>query len=206
MAQPKTIAIEVPELNIQRLTLRIVGTQPLVMHAWSTKAKQQIKDAQSRKPRQGGKKSQARDPQAEFEAAMYMTEEEHPRPGIPARLFKAAAINAANDVGAYKTVMKRAFWVEGGIIPIEGDEPKMREDMVRLETGVADIRYRPEWTHWWVTITIRYNAAIITPAHLINLMRTAGFGCGIGEGRMSSPKGTGQEWGGFDVESADDDG
>jgi hypothetical protein len=196
--------IEVPELDIRTITMRIVGTAPLVTHAWSEKAKRMMQEAQSGTPKQGGKKNrEARDPQADYLGAMYLTDDG--RPGIPARLFKAAAVAAANDVGAFKTTMRRVFYVEGTILLIEGDEPTMSEEFIRLESGVADIRYRPMWHKWAVTITVRYNASVITSAHLLNLFRTAGFACGVGEGRPNSPKGIGMGWGTFEVESMEGD-
>lgn len=196
--------IEVPELAIHTLTMRIVGTAPLVLHAWSEKAKRMIQEAQSGKPKQGSKKNrEARDPEADFKGGMYLTQDG--RPGIPARLFKASAVAAANDVGAFKTTMRRVFFVEGTILPLEADEPVMREDFVRLESGVADIRYRPCWEKWAVTISVKYNSSVISAAHLINLFRTAGFACGVGEGRPNSPKGIGMNWGTYAVENVEGD-
>ena len=196
------MTIEVPALDIRTIRVRVVGTAPLVMHAWSEKAKRLMQEAQSGKPTQGSKKHrEPRDPKADYEGAMYLTDDG--RPGIPARLFKAAMVNTANDVGQAKTVMRRAFFIEGNILLIEGDEPTMREDFVRLESGVADLRYRPQWEKWAVTLTIRYNASVISAAHVVNLLRTAGFAAGVGEGRMASPKGIGMGWGSFDVESVE---
>jgi hypothetical protein len=193
--------VEVPELKIHYITMRIVGNSPLCLHAWSEKSKRMIQESQAQKPTQGKKNREPRDPEADFRGAMYLCDDG--RPGIPARLFKAAGVAAANDVGQAKTVTKRAFFVMGNILPIDGPEPRMDESFVRLESGVADIRYRPIWDEWTVTITIRYNAGIMTAAHIVNLMRTAGFGCGVGEGRPNSPKGVGMDWGTFDVESAE---
>jgi hypothetical protein len=195
--------IEVPELNVRRLKVRVVGTSPLVLHAWSAKSKRQMEETQAGKPRQGRKNREPRDPQGDYEGAMYLCPDG--RPGVPARLFKAAMVTASNDVGLFKTVMKRAFFVEGDVLLLEGDEPKMNESFVRLESGVADLRYRPQWTHWSVELTIQYNASIISAAHLVNLLRTAGFGCGIGEGRASSPRGTGMGWGAFEVVGVEGD-
>jgi len=64
---------------------------------------------------------------------------------------------------------------------------RMREDMVRLETGVADIRYRAGFPEWTANLTITYNASIISREQLLNLIEAAGYG-GVGEWRPSAPK------------------
>jgi hypothetical protein len=40
--------------------------------------------------------------------------------------------------------------------------PTMREDMVRVGMGTADIRYRGEYRTWRVKLQIRYNANMIS--------------------------------------------
>jgi hypothetical protein len=59
----------------------------------------------------------------------------------------------------------------------------MREDMVRVGMGTADIRYRPEFTEWSVKLPIKYNADAISLDQLVNLFTLAGFGVGVGEWR-----------------------
>ena len=68
------------------------------------------------------------------------------------------------------------------LVRIEG-EPRMREDMVRIAMGTADIRYRGEFTEWRVEVPISYNADVISPAQIANLFNIAGFGVGVGEWR-----------------------
>ena len=192
--------LTIPELDLRRLTLRVVGTSPYVSHAWSEKARKMMRDAQSGAPTQGKKKREGRKPEEEYLASIHLTLDG--RPGIPARSFKACAVDAANDVGLQKTKMKSAFHVEGDILPlINFIGPQMREDSVRLESGVASLAYRAMFPEWQVDLNIIYNAGVITAAHLINLFRTAGFGIGVGEGRPKSPKGCGMGWGMFTIDT-----
>ena len=67
----------------------------------------------------------------------------------------------------------------------------MREDIVRLPNGSADLRFRGEMFPWSADLSIRYNAGIITPEQVINLVNLAGFHVGVGEWRPGSPKKTG---------------
>ena len=51
MATKKTEVIEIKPIEIAKLNIRIVGDTPLIMHAWSEKAKREMLEAQ-----QGAKK------------------------------------------------------------------------------------------------------------------------------------------------------
>ena len=84
------------------------------------------------------------------------------------------------------TFAKGAFHVLGDLLEIKGSKPKMREDIVRLNSGpkpVADIRYRAEFEKWSVEIPVRFNQSAITPEIITNLFNIAGFSVGIGEWR-----------------------
>ena len=169
--------IELPELKKQSVQIRLVGDSPLIVHRFGEKARKMMLDKQMGKAKSG---KEAKNPQADYEESMYRTEDDVP--GFPAIAFKAAAVNAANDAGIQKTLARRAFHVAGEIIPIDG-EPAMREDVVRIAMGTADIRHRAEFKHWAVTLNITYNAGIISLEQLINLFQIAGFGVGVGEWR-----------------------
>ena len=56
--------------------------------------------------------------------------------------------------------------------------------MVRLATGVADIRFRGEYyAGWEAEFTIQYFKNAISAEQLAQLLSIAGFSCGIGECR-----------------------
>ena len=63
--------------------------------------------------------------------------------------------------------------------------PEMREDMVRIGMGTADIRYRGEFKNWSTILTIRYNERAMSLEQIINLFNIGGFSCGVGEWRPS---------------------
>jgi hypothetical protein len=68
------------------------------------------------------------------------------------------------------------------MVEING-EPTMREDMVRVGMGTADIRYRGEFKQWSAILPITYNSRAISPEQILNLIMIAGFAIGIGEWR-----------------------
>lgn len=165
-------------IKIKDLTLRLVGDSPLIVHAWSDKAKKEMRDKQMKKAK--GPRP-AKDPEAEYEGAFYRLPDG--RPAFPTIAFKAAAVAAAIRFteGLKGTEVRGAFHIDGELVPIEG-EPVMREDMVRVQT-TTDIRYRPEFKTWSVNLLIRYNADKISPDQIANLFNAAGFGVGVGEWR-----------------------
>lgn len=176
----ESLGIVLPRLDTPVIEITLVGTSPLITHAWSEKAKRMMRDKQQGKASAG---KENKDPQKEMEGAMYRTPDG--KPGIPAISFKNAAVTACTSLGKStisKVMARQAFHVLGDILPIEG-EYAMREDMVRVGMGTADIRYRPCWQEWKVKIQVRYNARVISAEQLVNLFNIAGFAVGVCEWR-----------------------
>ena len=194
MAKTKTVElITIPALKIQKITLNIVGDTGLISHAWAEKAIKQIQDKQAGAPKQGKEK---RDPQSDYCASLYwlnkkgepispldMDPNEHGMFGFRTIAFKAAAIQAANDVGVRMTEARRWFRVLGEFVPLEFEKIIPRTDSVKIGMGTTDLRYRAEFMNWKCKLLIEYNASIVNAAQLTNLFNTAGFGVGIGEWR-----------------------
>lgn len=172
-----TNAIQLPPIDIQRVAFELVGDSPLIVHAWSEKAKRQMLDKQMKKASKG---KEAKDPVADIEACFYRLP--NGDYGFPTIGVKASMVSAARFLDLKMTVLRGAFHIDGELLPIIG-EPRGREDMVRVGMGVADIRYRPEFPDWRIPATIKFNASVISAEQLANLLNVAGFGVGIGEWR-----------------------
>jgi len=177
MASAKTTAIELPPLKIETVQFLLVGDSPLIVHAWSEKAKKQMLDKQMGR---ATKKKEHKSPEADYEACFYRLPDG--RYGFPSIGVKAAMVSAARFVDAKMTVLRGAVHIDGELVEIIGD-PQPREDMVRVGLGTADIRYRPEFVAWRMPVKIKFNAAVITPEQIANLLNNAGFGVGLGEWR-----------------------
>lgn len=169
--------IELPPLRIERVQLMLVGDSPLIVHAWSEKAKRQMLDKQMKKAAQA---KAAKDPEADYEACFYRTSDGGY--GFPAIGVKAAMVGAARFTDAKMTMMRGAFHIDAEMLPVLG-EPRPREDMVRVGMGTADIRYRPEFLEWRVPVEIKFNADVISAEQIANMLNVAGFAIGIGEWR-----------------------
>ena len=225
MATKKTEAVvTINPIQIKKTIVRIVGDTPLIVHSWSDKAKQMILDAQTGKAK--GKKKPKRVPAADFvEGAYWLTpkpvygenaEDEEviaafeqaieagARFGFPATAIKQAANAAAYRLGWVKNQagLRGAWFIEAdenGLVEIHSDAPVIREDMVKIGMGTADLRYRPQFNNWYCDLVISYNAnGEFDLDSIINAINAGGYCCGVGEWR---PERDG-DYGRFHVESA----
>ena len=170
--------LEIPPLTTKTVVVRIVGDSELITHNWSEKAKKEMRDKQMGRART---KKEPKVPEAEYEGAFYRMPDG--TPALRTIAFKAAAVDAATQVaGLTKVFLRGSFHVVGELVPINGD-PYMREDMVRVGMGTADIRYRPGFPQWSVDLPIRFNPNSVTLEQLVHLLNQAGFSCGVGEWR-----------------------
>jgi hypothetical protein len=70
------------------------------------------------------------------------------------------------------------------LVEIHSDTPLMREDMVRVGMGSADIRYRGEFQNWSCNLKIKYNTnGAYRLDQILNMINAGGTVCGIGEWR-----------------------
>lgn len=191
----ETTQIQLPPLNLEVIEVTLIGDTPLICHACSEKAKKEMLGKQMKEAKPG---REAKDPEEEFRQSLYMIE--GGGFGFPSVAFKAAAVTACTSVaGITKVAARQAFHVVGeqstvrgafngalmrlDLVRILGSEPEMREDMVRVGMGTADIRYRAQFWPWHTTVRVRFNRNVLSAAQIINLFNTAGFGVGIGEWR-----------------------
>ena len=173
------VVITLPALNIKTAIIELVGDSPLICHAWSQKAKTEMLDKQMKKAKQA---KAAKDPVKDYEDSLYHLPDGSGY-GFPAVALKSSAVDACSHVANMTKVEARgAFHINGEMVPIFG-EPNMREDMVKIGMGTADLRYRGEFKTWSTRFTLRYNANVIELEQILNLFNTAGFAIGVGEWR-----------------------
>jgi hypothetical protein len=206
----KTEVVEIKPIEMRKVKITIEGDTPLIMHAWSEKAKREMLDAQQGKKK--GKQKDPKNPVNDFVQSMYwlkgkpemdchtdeiecqkmFTEaiEGGARFGFPVTAFKQAAISAAYRMGwsKDKVSLQGAFFLEDtqdGMLEIKGDAPVMREDMVKIGMGTADIRYRGEFRNLYAEAIVTYNANGQYDLNaIINMINAGGTYCGIGEWRV----------------------
>lgn len=200
----KTIAIPPP--NFQRASFHIRGTAPLVVHRFSVKTKQQIREKMGAGKTQGSKRP-AREPvdfNQQYEDARYRHKDGWD--GFNASSVRNACISACRTVGFKMTIAKLSIFVEADgydatepqipLIRIIGD-PVPQEDMARVETGQPYVTVRPAYHDWSANVRIKWDADQFTLEDLTNLMSRVGQQVGLCEGRPDSPNSAGMGWGTF---------
>lgn len=202
MATKNVELIEIRPIEVKKTTIRIVGDTPLIMHAWSEKAKLEMLQKQMKATKTSAR--EAKNPVEDFIRSMYwltpmpeeFTEEAFEaaiangaRFCFPVTAIKQAAISAAYRMGwtKDKMSMRGAFFIdsdENQMVEIFSDPPIMREDMVKVGMGTADIRFRGEFRNWYADLTISYNSnGQYSLEQILNVINAGGYVCGIGEWR-----------------------
>jgi hypothetical protein len=88
-----------------------------------------------------------------------------------------------NDTKTKIEIVPNVF-LHNQLIEIKGGGPVMRQDMVKVGMGAADIRYRAEFSEWYCDMQIRYNVnGEKTADQIINILNAGGYACGVGEWR-----------------------
>ena len=180
--------IEVLEFEIREVKIPIVGISPLIVHRWSQKIITEMQDKHAGKAK--NKKHDIRKPEDEFEGAKHKSPKGFE--GFPAAGFKAAMTRGAKMIGMVMKDTQTSFFIKADceqsqLVEIKG-KAKMRTDMVRVGMGGADIRYRPEYLEWKAVLTIEFNEGVTSLEQIFQLVKAAGYGCGVGEMRPEKTK------------------
>ena len=180
--------ITIPSIETSTAVLKIVGDSPLICHAWSEKARRMIREAGL--PKSKSSKKEPRNPEADFFDSLYwLTErpenltletfqeaiDNGARFGFPSTGLKASAVAGGFRDGVIKSMasVRGAFHIQGEYVQIDGT-PTIREDMVRVGLGSADIRWRAEFKEWSCVVPITFNSGVLTVAHIANLFNHGG--------------------------------
>jgi len=189
--------ITLKPIIIKEATITIKGTTPLIVNNFNEKSRQQIVDAQMKKP----KTKEVRNPIEDFMRANYWLTEmpseftqeafekalkEGAKFGFPAKGIKASIVSGAyrNGMTKDKVSLYGAFLIPSEFIEINYKEVSMREDYVRIAHGGTDVRFRPQFNDWSMTFTIEYNENSYSLEQIINFINLGGFSCGLGEMRV----------------------
>lgn len=212
MAKKKDVEITAP--NFQTALFKIRGTTPMVMNAFSRRQIDGMRKdhelGDEGKKKAGKKKKPPKDFKKMYEEAKHKSAQGWC--GIPAVAFRHAMVKACSIVGFPMTQAKMGIFIEADgfdkvdgtpLVKITKGVPKHVEHIVRVGTGfnkVPDIRARPMWDPGWeTTLTVVYDADMIKPEMMANLLARAGRQVGIMEGRPSSDKSVGMGWGCFEL-------
>lgn len=188
------------------LLLRGIPGSLLVVHNFSEKAKQEIRDKQQKAAKRA---KEARDPKAEFLANRYV--DKNGRECVPMTAIKKAMVSAGTAMdNLTKVAIRQALFCyspddpSATMFPIERPdgtpaEGVMREDAVTIGINTRGLSYRPDYSdQWQIKVRVEFNPRLISKSQVIDLARAAGWGVGICEGRPEKTSALG--WGRFTID------
>jgi hypothetical protein len=196
--EPRLALTLLQKASFQPFGLWLVGATPLIVHAWSQKAKLEMLGVQVKAPKAG---KAARNPEQDFIESLYSMGNQCY--GLPVTCIKKCLLASAHkDKGIPRTEVRGALWLDCEIVQVRpalagarcnmplvriyGPEPVMREDMVRIGAGMrrtANLAYRGEFWPWAIKITGRFNASVLNEEIVSFLTDEAGIATGIGDWR-----------------------
>ena len=211
MATKKETTISIKPFKEETVVVRLIGDTPLIVHRWDEKMKRMLPAG---KAALGGDITDVKEhpgPMEAFINSMYWisgkpaeyTEEAFneaiangARFGFRVEAFKQAAIDAAYSKKwiPNKKGVKGLFFVEPDavddegyqLVEIKGDSPVMREDVVILSgmSRTPDLRWRGQFTNWYVDLKIKYDAdGVYKVQDIVNMLHVGGRYNGVGEYR-----------------------
>jgi hypothetical protein len=206
----RTVTIKAPRFGIA--DFHIKGIAPLVIHRFSHKVQEQMKQKMEMgKASSSRKNREAKATDDLYEEARYRSPDGWD--GFNASSVRAAMISACRLVGFKMTLAKLSVFVEADgrdalqpqvpLIRIIG-EPTKQEDMARVETGQPYVTVRAAYHDWAAKVRIRFDMDQFTHQDVANLMTRVGLQVGLGEGRPDSKNSAGMGWGLFQIEGMDE--
>jgi len=191
--------------NFGTATFNITGIAPLVIHRFSAKTKNQMKEKmETGKAASSKKNREAKNTDDTYNEARYISKDGWD--GFHAGAIRNALISACRLVGFKMTLAKLSVFVEADgwdavepqipLIRIYG-KPVKQEDMARVETGQPYVTVRAAYHGWKAKVRIRWDNDQFTLGDVSSLLSRVGLQVGIGEGRPDSKNSAGMGWGLF---------
>lgn len=212
MATKKFTAVTIKPIREETTVIRLIGDTPLIVHKWDEKMKRMLpagkaaygsSDITEKAEHPGMWESFINSmywikgkPEEYTEEAFLAALNNGAEFGFRVESFKQAAIDAAYTKKwiPNKKGVKGLFFIEPDavddegyqLVKVQGDWPVMREDVVILSgmSRTPDLRWRGQFTHWYVDLKVRYDAdGIYTLQDIINMLNAGGHYNGVGEYR-----------------------
>lgn len=213
-ANPKAVQLQIKPYNATVVGIGIVGDQKLVVHAFGEKARAKLAADQQKTAAE--KRAQAKNRKPKDFDECYR-DAQHVAGGkgggwhgIPCGAFRAGMVRACKVVGVPMVDAKMALLIKADgydradgtpLVRITKGEPHMDVRPARNDDGSIDVRARPMFDEGWeATVTIEFDADLISVESVVNLLERMGRQVGVGEGRSFSPNSCGMGWGAFRID------
>lgn len=212
--------LEIPDLDFQSVTVRIIGTAPLVVHRWGAKASAIMFQSQRGVKRKKVPKNPVErfldtiprcDVRDEIEAydehgdviTDYDGELMEHMPiwgrfvsddnsgwGFPAAAFREAMVRAGKSLDLKMTDVRTQLSVRRIYVPIIPKEDPHCRFDHVRVSQTADLRFRGQFDEWETELTVQHCPQILATEMIFQLIRYAGMFVGIGEMRPEKKVGS----------------
>lgn len=207
----KTAAAVIQPPKFQEERFKIIGIAPLVVHRFSKKIKEQMKQKmETGKAASSRKNREPKNTDDIYNEARYISKEGWD--GFNASGVRNSLISMCRLVGFKMTLAKLSiFAIEDGWDALEPQiplvrifgEPVKQEDIGYTSTGEPYVTVRPAYHDWSASLHLRWDADQFTRDDVINLLMRSGLQGGLCEGRPDGKKSPGMGWGLFHVDGID---
>jgi len=185
---PEIADVIVSGLIFKSVTIPIVSISgsSMIQNKMSDKTKERMRGKQTGQPNSG---RQPKDIEALYLGSLHPKNPVTGNYTFPGWGFQKAITEAPRfDDNLKMNAMRQSITVDSEYIDIIG-EPQMREDLVKIGRGSADLAYRGEFLKWSAVLPITYNSAAISLEQLVGLVNIAGWCIGVGSWRPGSSAG-----------------
>lgn len=203
-APESVLNIFIPRVQRAVLTMRVIGTLPLVFSEFWKDPWSEDKNPKS-----------SLSPEQEAMATLYVTSD-----GMicfPSSGIKGAMVHAMSYIRGMKKVSAAPLFHVYGAVCRDGGgndktrdvriygKPEMRRDVGALATGPKRPIYRAQIVEWAAEFQIWYTVGFIEPAQVVNLLSLGGTTSGIGDMRTAAKKNRNVRGGEWRVVDCDED-
>jgi hypothetical protein len=186
----KSETLTIPPIKQHELTLRIIGTTPLLQNRMSNKVKNLLL-AGGRKKTAAQRIEMKHHPLDEFRNACETVSGDYETAiGLKVTAVKGAMCSAALETaGVTKTSAQRLLFMPGDYFSLYGT-PQLRMDVVRSAdiNKTPDIRSWPVFPKWGAEVRVKYITPQLNGTAVTTLLCNAGIVIGIGDGRQEKGK------------------
>ncbi len=205
--------IEITPIDIKYLTITIVGDTDLRLHKMDAGNKKMLMDKQKGK---ADKKEKG----VGVDKWMQAISTIHWRDGEPEEYTEEAYHEAMknnapcisgfglrksfgdavvrNGFETYATKLMASVQIVEDFIPVKFAECVLEEQLVPAKMGSPILGYINQFKGWSATFTLRYIENYYSTEQILNFIKYAGFGIGIGSGRAGK---SGSNYGSYHIES-----
>ena len=195
----KTETIEIKRIDVKQVTVKIVGDGDLILNKMNDVSARQLTDQ---------RKNKAKDLEVPNEWEQIITAL-HWRDGKPTDFSEQGLIDALknnapcitafglkksfgeavvrNEIDKFKTKFDPSVNIiaKGNLIPIKFTEHYIDEKLMSPVRGKPVLVRMNRFSGWSAEFTIQFTENVYSLEQIINIINLAGFGLGIGSGRIS---------------------